>query len=72
MFGISTFAQSPFAALGGGTAFPVDVSESFTLSDTYANFMQFSGIVADYKHHQIDQHASLSHLKKEAFFAAHA
>jgi hypothetical protein len=44
MFGISAFAQSPFAALGGN-AFPVDIAESFTLSDVYAAQAAFEGLV---------------------------
>jgi len=43
VFGISTFAQSPFAALGGN-AFPVDLAESFTLSDVYAGPVAFQGL----------------------------
>jgi len=43
MFGISAFAQSPFAALGGN-AFPVDLAESFTLSDVYAAQVAFEGL----------------------------
>jgi len=46
MFGISTFAQSPFAALGGN-AYPVDVAESFTLSDVYDGPVAFGGEWAD-------------------------
>ena len=42
MFGISTFAQSPFASLGG-TAYPVDLAESFTLSDVFAGPGAFAG-----------------------------
>ena len=42
MFGISTFAQSPFASLGG-TAYPVSVAESFTFSDVYAGPAAFGG-----------------------------
>jgi len=44
MFGISTFAQSPFAALGGN-AYPVDVAESFTLSDVYDGPAGFQGLL---------------------------
>ena len=43
MFGISTCAQSPFASLGG-TAFPVDLAEIFTLSDVYAAQVAFEGL----------------------------
>lgn len=35
MFGLSTFAQAPFASLGG-TRYDVDVAESFSLSDVFA------------------------------------
>ena len=46
MFGITAFAQSPFAALGG-TVFGVDLAESFTSTDVYAGPVAFSGIFAD-------------------------
>ena len=46
MFGISAFAQSPFASLGG-TAYPVSVAESFTFSDSYLGPATFGGIIAD-------------------------
>ena len=46
MFGLTTFAQSPFNALGG-TTFVVTTSESVTFSDTYAGPVVFSGIIAD-------------------------
>jgi hypothetical protein len=43
MFGISAFAQSPFASLGG-TAFPVDLAESMTFTDVYAGPVAFQGL----------------------------
>ena len=46
MFGVSTFAQSPFASLGG-TAWPVDVAEALTLTDVYDGPVAFGGILAD-------------------------
>ena len=46
MFGISAFAQSPFAALGG-TAFAVSLDESFTSTDVFAGQVAFSGVYAE-------------------------
>ncbi len=43
MFGITAFAQSPFAALGG-TAFAVSLDESFTNTDVYAVQAVFQGL----------------------------
>jgi hypothetical protein len=43
MFGITAFAQSPFAALGG-TAFAVDLAETFTSTDVYAGQAVFQGL----------------------------
>jgi hypothetical protein len=46
MFGITAFAQSPFAALGG-TVFGVDLADSFTTTDAYDSSVAFSGIYAE-------------------------
>lgn len=46
MFGLTTFAQSPFNALGG-TTYVVTTEETFTLSDTYDGPVAFGGIIAD-------------------------
>jgi hypothetical protein len=43
MFGITAFAQSPFAALGG-TAFAVSLAESFTSTDVFASQTVFQGL----------------------------
>ena len=46
MFGLSTFAQAPFASLGG-IKYDVDVGESFSLSDVYAASAGFVGVLDD-------------------------
>ena len=46
MFGLSTFAQAPFASLGG-TRYDVDVAESAVLSDVYASNAAFVGLLVD-------------------------
>ena len=40
MFGLSTFAQTPFAALGGGNQYALSITEAFTSSDS--NTQQFA------------------------------
>ena len=45
MFGITAFAQSPFATLGvTGETFAVNVDDSFTTTDAYASFAAFNPI----------------------------
>ena len=47
MFGLSTFAQAPFASLGG-TKYDVATDESFSLSDVYAiSKVDYAGLVDD-------------------------
>ena len=47
MFGLSTFAQAPFASLGG-TKYDVATDESFSLSDVYAiSKVDYVGVVDD-------------------------
>jgi hypothetical protein len=47
MFGLSTFAQAPFASLGG-TKYDVAVAESYSLSDVYAiSSVDYVGLVED-------------------------
>ena len=47
MFGLSTFAQAPFASLGG-TKYDVDVAEALTLSDVFAiSKVDYAGLVDD-------------------------
>ena len=47
MFGLSTFAQAPFASLGG-TRYDVDVAESATLGDVFAiSKVDYAGLVND-------------------------
>jgi hypothetical protein len=47
MFGLSTFAQAPFASLGG-TKYDVAVAESYSLSDVYAiSKVDYVGVVDD-------------------------
>ena len=46
MFGLSTFAQAPYASLGG-TKYDVAVGESVTLTDSYAMYAAFAGVVND-------------------------
>jgi hypothetical protein len=47
MFGLSTFAQAPFASLGG-TRYEVATDESFSLSDIYAiSSVDYIGLVDD-------------------------
>ena len=46
MFGLTTFNQSSFNALGG-TTYIVTTAETFTLSDAYTGPVAFGGIIAD-------------------------
>ena len=46
MFGLSTFAQAPYASLGG-TKYDVAVDESITFSDAYTKYAAFAGTVSD-------------------------
>lgn len=46
MFGITAFAQSPFAALGG-VSYAVNLAETFTSTDVYGGSVAFSGITAE-------------------------
>ena len=47
MFGLSTFAEVPFASLAGPSPISVSVSEPITLSDSYVTVVTFTSVLTE-------------------------
>ena len=47
MFGLSTFAQTPFAALGGGNQFIFSITENFSPADAPSVIATFRSAISE-------------------------